>query len=193
MAQRIEPSLFPNKDLEAGHGTNDGSQGRLRSSASASELPDAFGTPLKLFMQALQGRNLSPLTVGAYGTDLRQFFSSLTSTNPLLSRIDEVTKDDVHECLAALAKQSRSGVTRARKLASIRELFKFLVHNKMVSSSPAEKVAIPKKEKKNRVYLQPDEYMRILSAAGGNPPGLLRVAAFPPKRDPGVRACRAHA
>ena len=63
----------------------------------------------------------------------------------------------------------RSGITRARKLASLREFFKYLVEHERIPSSPAASVAIPKKERKAQSFLRPDEYARLLSAAGSNP------------------------
>ncbi len=55
--------------------------------------------------------------------------------------------------LAHLTKAGRSGVTRARKLASIRECLKFLVEEKILPSSPALNIGMPKKEHKSRVFL----------------------------------------
>jgi integrase/recombinase XerC len=71
--------------------------------------------------------------------------------------------------LSSLADQGRSGVTRARKLAAIREYCKFLTEQQIIPSSPASTIKMPKKEKKQRTYLRPDEYSKMLAAAGGNP------------------------
>ncbi len=38
----------------------------------------------------------------------------------------------------------------------------------MISCSSADLIAMPRKERKTRVYLRVDEYMRLLSAALGN-------------------------
>jgi site-specific recombinase XerD len=167
MARTSTASLLVDEVHEPSEVRENDSQGRFRASSHSTALA-GFQAPLDLFLQSLEGRNSSPLTIRAYGTDLRQFFDYLTSSNPLFSRLDEVTQDDIHEFLASLAKQGRSGVTRARKLASIRELFRFLADTRVVESSPAQKVGIPKKERRSRVYLRPDEYMRMLSAAGSN-------------------------
>jgi site-specific recombinase XerD len=167
MAVQIAPSAVPAEVQSPGTVSQNGSQGRFGGS-SDSGLPAGFSAPLDLFLESLEGRNVSPLTILAYGTDLRQFFSHLVSTNAAFTKIEEITQDDVREYLASLAKGGRSGVTRARKLASIRQLFTFLAESKLVKISPAEHVAIPKKEKKQRVYLRVDEYMRMLACAGDN-------------------------
>jgi site-specific recombinase XerD len=169
MADKNRPALFPDQLHSPTEVVQNGFQGQFWSSPSGQDGSAFYVAPLELFLQSLVARNVSPLTIRAYGTDVRQFVTALSSTNPFLSNVEEVTPDDVTEHLAQLAKEGRSGVTRARKLAAIREFFKFLVDNRMLEHSPAEKVAIPKKEKKARVYLRPDEYARMLSAAGGNP------------------------
>lgn len=80
-----------------------------------------------------------------------------------------ITKTDMHEYLAYLADLGRSGVTRARKLASLREFFRYLVEHDLIPASPAQSNAIPKKERKQQTYLRPDEYAKLLSAAGSHP------------------------
>jgi site-specific recombinase XerD len=52
-------------------------------------------------------------------------------------------------------------------LAALREYFKYLIAEELLSASPASTRAMPKKERKSRVYLRQDEYMKFLSAAAG--------------------------
>jgi site-specific recombinase XerD len=70
--------------------------------------------------------------------------------------------------LSHLSEQYRTGVTRARKLAAIRAFCGYLVANATLEHSPAEEVKMPKKEKHSPVYLRVDEYLRLLTTAGGN-------------------------
>src|SRR5437588_9234975 len=114
-----------------------------------------------LFLGSLAGRNLSQNTITAYETDVRQFVEYLKDTNVAVSRIEQVERQDITEYLSHLARQGRSGVTRARKLAAIKELFKYLVENAIIRSSPAQCIAIPKRERKQRVFLRPEEYSRM--------------------------------
>lgn len=67
----------------------------------------------------------SPKTITAYQTDLRQFAIWIAETDLLVNRLDQVTRMHISEYLAFLAGKGLTGVTRARKLASIREFFKF--------------------------------------------------------------------
>ena len=50
----------------------------------------------------------------------------------------------------------------------IREYGKFLVDEGILASSPAANIAMPKKERKSRVFLRVDEYMKLLNAAAGH-------------------------
>jgi site-specific recombinase XerD len=121
------------------------------------------------FQTYLLSRNTSSLTQQAYTTDVHQFITWLKETTVIELHAGTITKTDINEYLAYLADLGRSGVTRARKLASIREFFRYLYEHDFIPSSPAASVAIPKKERKQQTYLRPDEYARLLSAAGSHP------------------------
>jgi integrase/recombinase XerC len=120
------------------------------------------------FLRALEGRNASPETIRAYTTSLQQFLIWLSESYPQGIRADEVQQEDVEEYLIALSRRGLSGVTRANRLAAIREFFRFLVTRKLLTLSPATEVPTPKREKRGRVWLRPDEYTKLLGAAGGN-------------------------
>ena len=121
------------------------------------------------FLTSLHARNTSVLTEQAYQTDIRQFISWQVETSVVGQHVSSVTKTDIIEYLSYLADLGRSGVTRARKLASLREFFRYLQEHELIPSSPAATVAIPKKERKAQTYLRPEEYARLLSTAGSHP------------------------
>jgi len=121
------------------------------------------------FLTSLRARNTSVLTAQAYATDIRQFILWLQETTVLDLQVGTVSKTDIIEYLSYLADLGRSGITRARKLASIRELFKYLVSLELIPTSPASSVAMPKKERRTQTYLRPEEFARLLSTAGSNP------------------------
>jgi len=120
------------------------------------------------FIKSLSGRNLSTHTATAYQTDIRQFLSFLTENDMTVDSPTQITRTHILDYLSHLAGLGRSGVTRARKLAAIREYCKFLVSEQILSTSPTEHIVRPKKERKQRVFLRVDEYMRLLNAAVGN-------------------------
>ncbi|MCC6175214.1 MAG: site-specific integrase, partial [Chloroflexi bacterium] len=131
--------------------------------------PLDLGEGAKAFIRTLEGRNASLETIRAYSTSLAQFLGYLAECYPAGLRADEVQQEDIEEYLITLSRRGLSGVTRANRLAAIRELFRFLVKRKLLPHSPAIEVSTPKREQKGRVWLRPDEYTKLLSAAGGNP------------------------
>lgn len=126
-------------------------------------------TALTQFLAYLAGKNRSDATLGAYATDLRQFFSYLTENDATFFGIADVKRHHINEYLTYLAQERHlSGVSRARKLAAIRELFRFFVEQEQLEKSPAENAERPKMERKTRDRMRPDEYYRLLAAAGSN-------------------------
>ncbi len=124
---------------------------------------------LTRYLTYLAGRNVSEHTRVAYRTDLSQFFTYLSENDITVDRPEKITATHISDFLSHLSGLGRSGVTRVRKLAAIREYLRYLVDvEKTLPSSPAEKIIRPKKERKQRVFLRVDEYMRLLGAAAGN-------------------------
>jgi site-specific recombinase XerD len=97
------------------------------------------------------------------------FFTFLEETNLAATGPTNVTKADISEYLANLSQQGVSGVSRARKLAAIREFFRFLEGHGVIAKSPAATITTPKKERNGRTWLLPEEYNRMLSLAGADP------------------------
>ena len=130
--------------------------------------PAAFAQAIDRFLRTQEGRNRSPQTIRAHRSDLVQLAAWLHTDNPLLVDPVDVTTDDLNEFLAHLAHEGLTGVSRARKLAAIREFFRFLKTSGVISASPVEGVDTPKRERRGRTYLTPEEYNWLL-AAGAHP------------------------
>jgi site-specific recombinase XerD len=124
---------------------------------------------LTLFLRTMEGRNRSRATIQAYRTDLNQLLNWLRETNVTIDAPADVARLDITEYLAFLSERGLSGVSRARKIAAIREYFRFAHLEELVSRSPVDGIETPRTEKRTRNYLTPEEYHRLLSAAGGNP------------------------
>jgi site-specific recombinase XerD len=118
------------------------------------------------YLRTLEGRNRSAATVLAYRTDVGQFIAWLRETNFTIETPNDVERLDVTEYLAHLAGRGLSGVSRARKLAAIREYFRFAKIEALIEASPVEGIETPKTEKRGRNWLTPEEYNRLLAAAG---------------------------
>src|SRR5437870_13038864 len=110
-------------------------------------------TSLTRYLNSLTGRNLSKHTAVAYRTDLLQFLTWLTENDISVSSPEKITRPHILDYLTHLAGLGRSGVTRTRKLAAIREYCKFLVNEQLLAHSPTEHIVRPKQERKQRVFL----------------------------------------
>ena len=131
-------------------------------------IPEIFAQTLQEFLASLDGKNRSNLTIQAYKTDVAQFVTYLGENTLTTDHPAKVTRSDIHEYLSYLAGRGLSGISRARKLAAIREYFRFLEATEIISKVPLLGITTPKKEKNIRSYLKRDEYGKILQLAGGN-------------------------
>lgn len=132
-------------------------------------IPELFTKMIERFIRIQEGRNRSPQTLRAYRSDLTQLATWLHQDNSYLTDPLDVTGDDLNEYLASLAHRGVSGVSRARKLAAIREFYRSIKNSGLIDHSPVDRVDTPKRERKARTYLTPEEYNRLLAAAGANP------------------------
>jgi len=132
-------------------------------------IPQPFAQAIGRFVLAQEGRNRSQQTIKAYRIDLQQLAAWLHEDNPLLEDPTEVTTDDLIEFMAHLSHIGLTGVSRARKLAAIREFFRYLLITDVITKSPVEGIDAPRREKNQRSFLTPEEYNRLLAAAGANP------------------------
>jgi integrase/recombinase XerC len=120
------------------------------------------------FLRSLAGKNRSAATVRAYQTDIHQFITWLHENNLVVLSPTQVERADITEYLAFLAERRLSGVSRARKVAALREYFRYLVDHGQLQASPMIGIDTPKREKNDRTALARDEYTAMLSYAGGN-------------------------
>src|SRR5438874_1497422 len=104
------------------------------------DTPIQLNTSLNRYITSLSGRNLSDHTAIAYRTDVRQFLTWLGENDATVLTPGHITRTHIIEYLAYLAGVGRSGVTRGRKLASIREYCKFLVLEGTLLHSPATNI-----------------------------------------------------
>lgn len=132
-------------------------------------LGEPFTDAIQAFVGVLVARNRSEATIRAYSADLRQFFHFVTEVNVAATEPARVERVDVIEYLSALGANGISGMSRARKLAAIREFYRSLQEDGTLDRSPADGVRTPRKERNVRTYLTPEEYSRMLSLAGANP------------------------
>lgn len=120
------------------------------------------------FLRACAGKNRSPETIRAYRIDLIQFVAWLADENSYIQAPADVTTEDLLDYLGVMADRGLSGISRRRKLAAIREFFRYTKQIKAITEDPTEGIDTPKGEERGRNWLSTTEYNKLLAAAGGN-------------------------
>jgi integrase/recombinase XerD len=98
---------------------------------------------IQLFINHLRiDKGASPHTISSYGRDLKQFH--LAEERPLLNR-DE---NDIQAFLKLLKKKKQQSTSIARKISAIKQFYKFLIREELISEDPSlfiESPTLPKK------------------------------------------------
>lgn len=117
-------------------------------------LPDAFRNYLEV------EKNYSANTVEAYLRDLRFFADFIESEfdfDPLeKSGTDQVSHKMIRFWMGDLMEQGNSRRTVARKIASVNAWYRFLRKTGEVEQNPAQRIKVPKYEKKLPSFLKED-------------------------------------
>jgi integrase/recombinase XerC len=118
---------------------------------------------LKQFFQHLRyERNVSTHTLRNYSSDLEQFRDYLLAKGKVsdipVSEIDHLT---IREWMASLHGDHKK-TSVARKLASLRTFFQFLVREGVQENNPAKLVATPKVERKLPTHLSMEDAVRFI-------------------------------
>lgn len=118
---------------------------------------------LKQFFQHLRyERNVSTHTLRNYASDLEQFRDYLLGKGKVadipVSEIDHLT---IREWMASLHGDHKK-TSVARKLASLRTFFQFLVREGVQENNPAKLVATPKVERKLPTHLSMEDAVRFI-------------------------------
>lgn len=108
--------------------------------------------PIRSFLEGLDvERNYSPNTLLSYEHDLHQFASYLFHLR--IRSYSEVNKQTLRSFLGTLLDQGYSKKSIARKVASLRSLFKFLKRTGVIEGNPTFGLAPPKIEKRLPTFL----------------------------------------
>jgi len=133
----------------------------------------------------LEQRNFSEHTVRSYQADLSQFCRFLAAGDEpglaglraedlpalekgqlptLTQRITSARPEHVRGYLALLHNSGYSRSTIARRLATLRSFYKFLLREGLVASSPAAVIRTPKQDKRLPSFLDEGQVRRLLEA-----------------------------
>lgn len=116
----------------------------------------------KFLEHLVHERHMSAHTLRNYSSDLAQFRAFLCSIEKrddiAVTEIDRLT---IREWMAELH-QAHKKTSVARKLASLRTFFQFLMREGVVEVNPAKLVATPKIERKLPTHLSIDDAVRLI-------------------------------
>jgi integrase/recombinase XerC len=112
-------------------------------------------------------RNVSEHTLRNYAIDLAQFLEYLAPADPLTGErrepdVKEIDHITIREWLSELHNQNKKKTSIARKLASLRTFFQFLIREGAVESNPAKLVNTPRLEKKLPNHLSVEDAVRFI-------------------------------
>ena len=117
-------------------------------------------------------RGMSQHTLAAYSSDLHQLAGFLASSG--VHDWGDVTPDDVAGFMDDLNERGYAGATKARKVAAMRSLFRFLKEERMVVNNPTDELRSPRIGRPLPKALRHEEVDRLLAgaAADSQPDGL---------------------
>ena len=210
-ASNATPSAPPNNAFSNSFSGNGNGNGNITQATSVLQRPAPAEKPftplVRQFLDYLRlEKHFSDYTVKSYGADLIQFGQYLggeigpASATPNRQSVSAEQLDErkikcepltVREFLNYLYGQNYTKSTTARKLATLRSFYKFLIRRGMVSVNPLSTIRTPKQEKRLPKCLVGDREVRTTGhglAVGGY--RLRRVAEVlqrPPAQQIGFR------
>ena len=114
------------------------------------------------FIQYLASeRRLSPDTVRAYATDLKQCTTYLHALTPD-SQLAQATHQALRAWIVALAQQGLSNRSINRKIAALKAFYKFLHTQAYMAQDPTRQLSTLKQKKTLPVFLQEKELLHLL-------------------------------
>src|SRR5271154_5630972 len=139
-----------------------------------------FSPLVRQFLDYLKlERHFSDYTVKSYGADLIQFgqflageIGSAAQTQSMDRGLSEDEKQlkcetlTIREFLAYLYGQNYTKSTAARKLATLRSFYKFLIRRGQVSVNPLSTIRTPKQEKRLPKCLDLEQVQKLMDAPG---------------------------
>ncbi len=121
------------------------------------------GPHIKAFLEMMVvERGAATNTIEAYRRDLAEFVSFLDSHHRALAA---TRPDDIEAYIHSLAEAGLAASSRARKISSVRQLFKFLTAESILDEDPAATVSGPKRARALPKTLSVGEVDRLITVA----------------------------
>jgi integrase/recombinase XerD len=121
-------------------------------------------------------RGLAKHSCDAYGLDLGRFLASMKKKRR--SAAASVERSDLVNFLEELDAEGLAASSRARCLSAVRGLFKYLVREGRLESSPVRDLKAGRRSRPMPKFLSGDEILALLAAAGGDEALALRDRAM---------------
>ena len=109
----------------------------------------------------------SQQTKRSYSYDVAEFLFSLLRGKYLIEDIEKITRQDILGHIRSLKNKGRKKTTLARKCASLRSFFRFLIVQNIITADPTEKISFPGIPKRQPVVLTTEEIEKLLSVRIG--------------------------
>jgi integrase/recombinase XerD len=146
------------------------------SSVAAEPLVPPLAPEIRLFLDyARVEKGLAYNSIESYCRDLMDFADFLKRHG---KSFEAVRRDDVRSYLEALYRRGLAARSAARHLFALRGLYRFLLHERRISSDPTAEVSAPSLGTDLPHYLSIDEVERLLAAPESSTPAGLRDKAM---------------
>ncbi|MBI3995291.1 MAG: site-specific tyrosine recombinase XerD [Nitrospirae bacterium] len=121
-------------------------------------------------------KGLAPNTIAAYGADLKWFSEFLKHQGR--TALEEVTRRDLLDFLAARKRNGLSSRSLARQIVTLRTFFRFLNREKILRTDPTENIESPRDWKRLPKTMAYEEVERLLNFPKGVGPSAVRDDAL---------------
>lgn len=105
-------------------------------------------------------KGLSANTLEAYGRDLNDFAGALAEEG--IERVDAVSTSHALNHLVRLSKRGLSARSQARHLTAMRQLFRFLLKERILREDPVTEIELPRPSRSLPVFLDVHEVEALL-------------------------------
>jgi len=123
-----------------------------------------FDEAMPMFLDYLKSyRAYSPMTIGAYDTDLRMFREFLERRCGSALALNEITRETIIQFGVSL--KGAAPLTVRRKYACLSSFFGFLQDMDHVRGNPARRLPLPKVSETVPIFLSSEQAQRLIEAA----------------------------
>jgi len=123
-----------------------------------------FDEAVPIFLDYLKSyRAYSPMTIGAYDTDLRMFREFLAKRHGGVLALNEITREMIIQFGVSL--KGAAPLTVRRKYACLSSFFGFLQDMGHAKHNPARRLPLPKVSETVPIFLSPEQAQRLIEAA----------------------------